>query len=168
MTVLSDRAIRANAIVDPLCERTLFRGMSFGLSHCGVDVRADIDSLGYDNDYRRTMTTDGNGIILESGQSVLLSIIEWFRMPPGVVGFVKDKSTWSRHGLFSAQAVLEPGWHGYLGVRMANIGGGDIAIIHGEPIVQVVFHWIDAVPETLYDGKYQNQGRGAQGPRYEG
>jgi len=170
MTVLSNNAIRANNIMDPQCDRTVFRGKSYGISHCGVDVRvdlSDVDNLTLGTPYCMTMTPDGNGILLKPQQSILLGIIERFKMPDGVVGFVKDKSTWSRMGLFSAQAVLEPGWHGHLTVRMTNMGDEDISIIHGEPIVQVVFHWIDRVPDTLYDGKYQNQERGPQGPRYE-
>jgi len=134
---------------------------------CGYDVRVDIDS---DPSLQGepVWTPDGDGIRLEPGKSALLSIIERFTMPTGVVGFVKDKSTWSRQGLFMAQAVIEPGWEGFLSIRVVNNGDGAITIVHGEAIAQVVFHSLDATPENGgYDGKYQNQESGPQGPKFE-
>ena len=166
--ILSDKTIRLNNIVDPCEERTVFRGKSYGLSSCGYDVRVDLSNVIVYDQYRYVMTPDGDGIALDPGQSILVGIVEYFNMPSGVVGFVKDKSTWSRQGLFMAQSVLEPGWRGYLSLRIANLGDEPLTIVDREPIAQVVFHWIDSVPEHTYgDGKYQGQERGPQGPRFE-
>lgn len=165
--ILSDQTIRLNGIVTPCEERGKFRGKSFGLSHCGYDIRADLKDVEDWHEYRHVMTPDGDGIALNPGQSVLLAVREHFSMPPGVVGFVKDKSTWARQGLFTSQAVLEPGWRGYLSIRVANLGSNELVIVDGEPIAQVVFQWIDNVPERTYTGKYQGQERGPQGPRFE-
>lgn len=149
--ILSDKAIRLNNIVSPCEERTVFRGKSYGLSCCGYDVRVDLGARCY----------------LAPGQSILVATVEHFNMPPNVCGFVKDKSTWARQGLFVSQAVLEPGWKGYLSVRIANLGDAELTIVDREPIAQVIFQWIDGVPENTYSSKYMGQERGPQGPKFE-
>ncbi len=108
---------------------------------------------------------DGDGISLDPGQSILVGLQEHFDIPSDVVGYVRDKSTWSRQGLFTAQAVLEPGWKGFMALRIVNLGNEALTIVDREPIAQVVFHKLDRIPERTYTGKYQDQGRGPQGPR---
>jgi dCTP deaminase len=166
--ILSDKTIRRLGIVDPCEEPGKFRGKSYGLSSAGYDVRVDLNAVGslptepWPNP---VMTPDGDGISLAPGQSVLVSLREHFDMPLDIVGYVRDKSTWSRMGLLAAQAVLEPGWKGYLTLRIFNLGSEALTIVDGEPIAQVVFHMLEGVPERTYSGKYQGQGRGPQGPR---
>ncbi len=165
--ILSDKYIRGNNIVSPFHTRTVFRGMSFGLSSCGYDVRANLSSLDEWYDYGHVQTPDGDGIRLQPGKSVLISIIEHFNMPLNVVGFTNDKSTWARQGLSVGRCVIEPGWKGYLSLRLVNQGEEALTIIQGDPITQIVFHWIDSQPEKTYTGKYQGQQQGPQGPRFE-
>lgn len=170
--ILTDVAIRLNDIMHPCEERGRFRGVSYGLSHCGYDVRADLspeilDLMTLDTGLRMTMTPDGNGIVLGKGDSALIGVRERFVMPAGVAGMVRDKSTWARQGLMTTQAVLEPGWEGHLAIRVFNVGDDELAIVDGMGIAQVVFHWLDGLPETVYEGKYQDQKRGPQGPRFE-
>jgi dCTP deaminase len=157
-----------NDIVTPCAEPGVFRGKSYGLSSAGYDVRVDLFANGAfeQEPYPRSvMTPDGDGISLEPGKSVLVGLQEHFDMPLDVVGYVRDKSTWSRQGLFTAQAVLEPGWKGYMALRIVNLGNEALTIVDREPIAQVVFHRLESLPDRSYSGKYQGQGRGPQGPR---
>ena len=169
--ILSSQSIRLHNLVTPCEDRGVFRGMSYGLSACGYDVRADLMHIGdplVNSGVRRTVTTpDGPGVLLEPGQSILVPLDEYFQLPPNVAGLVKDKSTWARRGLLVNQAVLEPGWSGHGTVRVVNVGTEDLSIIDREPIAQVVFYWLDEPSSQPYTGKYQNQERGPQGPRYE-
>ena len=168
--ILSDKTIRRLDIVSPCEEPGRFRDKSYGLSCAGYDVRVDLDLdggpgvVGMDG-CSRVMTPDGDGIALRPGQSALVGLVEHFNMPINAVGYVRDKSTWSRLGLSTAQAVLEPGWKGYMTLRITNLSEDDLTIVDREPIAQVVFHWMDLIPERTYSGKYQGQGRGPQGPR---
>lgn len=168
--ILSDKTILRLGIVHPCKPRTVFRGKSYGLSSAGYDVRVDLDDgpggAGIDG-CARVMTPDGDGILLEPGQSVVVGVVEHFAIPSDIVGYVRDKSTWARMGLLTAQAVLEPGWKGYLALRITNVGPEALTIVDREPIAQVVFHMIDCEPENTYSGKYQGQGRGEHGPRLE-
>jgi dCTP deaminase len=83
-------------------------------------------------------------------------------MPPDVIGFVHDKSSWARKGLAVQNTVIEPGWRGYLTLELTNHGRDALEITEGDPIAQIVFHYLDALTEQPYVGKYQDQGYGPQ------
>ena len=165
--ILSDKTIRDARIVTPCEEPGAFRGKSYGLSMAGYDVRVDLINIGDLDEFlpSAVLTPDGGGIRLDPGQSTLVGVQEHFDIPSDVVGYVRDKSTWSRMGLLTAQAVLEPGWKGYLTLRIINVGSEALTIVDREPIAQVVFHRLESIPDRSYSGKYQGQGRGPQGPR---
>lgn len=154
--ILSGQTIRKFAIVSPFFEKTVVRGMSFGCSAAGYDVRVEFDEEG------RLLET-----ALAPGGFILASTIECFRMPNDVMGIVHDKSTWARRGLAVQNTVIEPGWFGYLTLELANHGSELLRIRRGDPIAQVVFHQVDQPVEKPYRGKYQKQKRGPVGPRSE-
>lgn len=152
MTVLSGSSIRARKILDPCRETYKVEGMSAGLSHAGYDVTLELP--------------EGKQIIVLPGDFRLLAAAERFTVPNDVMGFVKGKSTWARAGLLVFNTVIEPSWCGYLTLEVANLGENPILLEDGYPIAQIIFHYISGEVEG-YDGKYQDQGRGPQGPRYE-
>ena len=149
---LSANTLRKIKPVDPFVERGVFRGMSYGLSLCGYDIRI------------------AEQVTLNSNDFSLASSIERFEMPKNVVGFVHDKSTWARRGLQVQNTVIEPGWEGYLTLELSTSKLPPpyrwLYIEKGAPIAQILFAHIDEDTEG-YTGKYQNQEEGSQGPRYE-
>ncbi len=171
MSILADHQIKNFEIIDPFHERTVFRGMSFGVSSAGYDVRVDLtnawDMTTQGHDLRTVHTTDGDGILLGDRQSALVGVVEHFNMPLNVVGFVHPKSTWARRGIIPAHCVLEPGWKGYLTMLLTNHSGEDVTIVDREPIAQIIFHAMDQMPLNSYTGKYQGASCGPQGPRFE-
>lgn len=134
--------------VDPFVERGVIRGRSFGLSLAGYDIRHSFSC------------------VVTPGMFRLGSSLEKFRMPRHLMGIVHDKSTWARQGLAVQNTVIEPGWEGYLTLEFTNHGRKNLFIEEGDPIAQVVFHFID-VPSGAYEGKYQNQGPDPQGALFE-
>jgi dCTP deaminase len=58
--------------------------------------------------------------------------------------------------------VIEPGWSGYLTLELTNHGHDALDILWGDPIAQIVFHWLDHATDQPYNGKYQDQKRGPQ------
>lgn len=155
--ILSGDSIREAGIIHPYMERTVHNGMSFGVSHCGYDVRIDLPGQFQEN-----------GWFLGAGKFLLAATLEQFEMPNDVVGVVHDKSTWARRGLSVFNTVIEPGWCGYLTLELVchRVHSEAILVQQGDPIAQVVFHRIDR-PVAGYSGKYQNQERGAQDARVE-
>ena len=126
-------------MISPFKEKyTSFNGISGGLSAAGYDVSVEFDALGEQYE-----------MCLYGGEFKLASTVEFFKMPPGIIGIVHDKSTWARRGITVQNTVIEPMWNGHLTLELAN---------HGSPIAQIIFHEVDGA--DAYDGKYQNQERG--------
>lgn len=130
--------------VEPMCERTKFNGMTYGVGPAGIDLRI-IET-----------------IEIKAGSFILASCIEHFAMPSNLLGVVHDKSTWARLGLCVQNTVIEPGWRGFLTIELTNHSKDDIKILSSTPICQVVFHILDVHTIQPYDGKYQDQVKGAQ------
>lgn len=159
--ILPDWQIRQRGIFTPFCERSKQRGMSYGLSFAGYDVRVDLDD-------DHNLMGDVYALLLPPGRFVLASTMEHFAIPNDVMGIVHDKSTWARLGLAVQNTVLEPGWRGYLTLELTNHGPQDILVYHGDPIAQIVLHQLAAPPEHTYEGgKYQDQEQGPQAARFE-
>jgi len=142
--IASAQTIRNLAPIFPLKEKTIFNGMSYGLSAAGYDIRI------------------AQTVIIPTNGFVLASAIEFFDMTDQLLGIVHDKSTWARRGLSVFNTVIEPGWKGYLTLELKNQGDAEIYIESGSPIAQVIFHILDEPTELPYSGKYQNQLAGPQ------
>lgn len=148
--ILSAQTIRARSgMIEPFYERRVVNGMSFGLSACGYDVRI------------------AEHVRLERGAFALASTIEHFDLPADVVGMLCDKSTWARRGLSIFNTVAEPGWRGHLTLELVNHGPETLILWPGDPVGQMVFHWLDLPTDQPYTGKYQDQAKGPQSAREE-
>lgn len=159
--LLSGTEISRRNIISPHAPRMeITRGtrkLSYGESICGYDVRCEFDSDGSELD-----------VYLMPGEFKLVSTLEHFTMPLDVCGFVRDKSSWARRGLSVFNTVIEPGWKGFLTIELINQGAETIHLRHGDPIAQIQFELIHALPSVEfqgYSGKYQNQERGPQQAR---
>lgn len=154
--IASGQTIREAGIFDPFSERTKHNGMTFGVGPAGYDVRVEFDDSGVIN-HR----------CLKPGEFILASTIERFTMPTNLLGIVHDKSTWARLGIAVQNTVIEPGWCGWLTLELTNHSGKIVTIKRGDPIAQIVFHYLDKPASVAYDGKYQNQKRGPVQPILE-
>lgn len=158
MSVLSGSMIRQRQIIVPhFSRKNVTYGenkFTFGEGPAGYDVRVE---------FARN-TTDGIGMQLSPNGFMLASTMEEFFMPPDVIGFVCDKSSWIRRGLSVHNTVIEPGWHGFLTLELKNVGHDCISIFEGSPIAQVIFHEVVGTVNP-YNGKYQDQERGPQSAR---
>jgi dCTP deaminase len=135
----------------PFVERDEVRGRSFGLSCASYDVRI------------------AQSLTIHPGEFVRASTMEKFDIPHDVLIVVHDKSSWARHGLSAFNTILDPGWRGYVTLELINLGKSTLAILVGDPIVQVVCHLLTEPTEQPYGfngtGKYQDQEAGPQGAR---
>ena len=156
MSVLSGQSIykfanEGRSIITPFSSiKQIVNGKSYGLSACGYDVRI-----------AEKITLHASTGRFPSCMQ-LASTMERFNMPTNVVGIVHDKSSWARKGLAVQNTVIEPGWRGYLTLELTNHGSGDITLQAGDPIAQIIFHWLDEETHFPYKGKYQDQAAGPQ------
>ena len=147
--ILPAQDIRDRRMVTPHHERSVVRGMSYGLSSAGYDVRIAQD------------------VLLWPGRFVLASTVERFDMPPDVLGSVADKSTWARRGVAVQNTIIEPGWRGFLTLELTMHAWRVLRIRAGDPIAQIIFHQLAAATTAPYRGKYQDQPSGPVPAREE-
>jgi dCTP deaminase len=143
--ILSSQEIRYLKILSPFKEKYKVGEISGGLSVASYDVALDQD------------------IELCMGKLTLASTIEHFDMPSNVCAVVHDKSTWARCGVTVLNTFIDPGWRGFLTLEI-SIHEGYIKLKKGIPIAQIVFSYLNEIPEKLYDGKYQDQQKGVTKP----
>jgi len=138
--VITGSEILARSIFSPAAPRTYHAetGMTFGAGPAGYDIRIK------------------QALDLYPGQFALASSLEHFNVPTDLVGFVHDKSSLARLGLFLGMGVVESGWRGHLTIEIKNQGYRPIHLLAGQPISQIVFHLV-ANPTQGYDGRYQDQ-----------
>lgn len=153
MTILSAQSIKrlceAGMITPFVDHKVVVTGTSYGLSSCSYDVRIAHD------------------LALYPGEPSLAHTIEDFRMPSNVAGFVVDKSTYARRFMTAMNTLIDPGFIGNLTLELVNLGKERIVIKAGDPICQIVFHFLDEPTDRPYIGKYQHQSKASHGPRFE-
>jgi dCTP deaminase len=138
--IILGQEIYNRMVLIPRKERTVHEetGLTYGASFAGYDIRIKQD------------------VMLDPGEFKLASSYERFVVPPDLIGFVCDKSSLARMGLFVGVGVIEPGWQGWLTLELKNQGNDQLFVMAGQPIAQIVFHRLD-VNVLGYAGRYQDQ-----------
>lgn len=139
MIILGEEIFKRRVIFPPT-EHTVHEetGLTYGASFAGYDIRIKQD------------------VMLDPGEFTLASSYDRFAVPPDLIGFVCDKSSLARMGLFVGVGVIEPGWQGWLTLELKNQGNNQLFVMAGQPIAQIVFHRVDG-NVVSYGGRYQNQ-----------
>lgn len=150
--ILSAQSIMRRRPIKPFCVgKLIHRGMSYGLSAAGYDIRVD------------------QSFVMWPLRFTLASSVEEFDMPDDLLGIVCDKSTWARRGITVQNTVIEPGWRGFLTIELCNHSWGFRRIRAGDPIAQILFLQLDEATIRPYgSGKYQAQPNRPVPARMEG
>jgi len=130
---------RPQPLITPFTERAVVNGKSYGLSGCSYDVRIDQD------------------LVLEPGQTALVSTIEKFHFPDNICASVVDKSTYARKFVSAFNTHFDAGFRGYATIELANLGTETVTYERGDPVCQFKFEWLDEPTELPYRGKYNDQ-----------
>jgi dCTP deaminase len=106
--------------------------------------------------------------VLHPGEFILASTQEHVTLPPNLMARVEGKSSLGRLGLIihATAGFIDPGFQGDITLEMTNLLRVPIVLHAGQPICQVSFSWMSAVPRKTYDGHYQGQ-RGVTASRWE-
>lgn len=150
-----------------LPEKTIISGSSAGLSSASYDLRIGHDLVIGPNP-AALMRVDGHR---SEGAGlpfwVLAHTLEDLNIPTNIAAFVIDKSTYARRFMSAFNTYIDPGFVGNLTLELVNHGPEEIHIKAGDPICQLVFHWLDQTTDRPYVGKYSNQPRRPVGPIFE-
>lgn len=94
--------------------------------------------------------------IIKPREHLLLSSIEYLKLPRDIMGFVLLRSTYARLGLSIPPTIINAGSEGELTIEL--IGGPfPVKIRRGDRVVQIVFIKLSSPAQRPYKGRYQNQ-----------
>jgi dCTP deaminase len=107
--------------------------------------------------------------ILQPGEVVLATTLEFIEMPRNVCCDLKLKSTVGRNFINHCLAgFIDPGFFGQITLELHNIGPNPYVLRYKDRIAQLIFLAMEEEPEIAYGekgtGKYQNQ-IGATAPK---
>lgn len=176
----TDRGERLALIRPFRPDKLVINGVSGGLSSASYDLHIGHDlTLGPDpgmviHDYMQRCSSGAAAIehaYMRINKSpppnALAYSLEHFGIPHDVSAYIVDKSSYARRFTSAFNTLFDAGFKGVATLELVNHSGESIVIKKGDPICQIVFHWLDQPTDRPYDGKYQNQPARAVGPRFE-
>ncbi|QOJ78469.1 dCTP deaminase [Infirmifilum lucidum] len=111
-------------------------------------------------DYYKVFRTDS--FILQPYMKVLVTTLEYVKMPENVAGLIGVRSTFARLGVSIPPTLIDAGFEGELTIEIHG-GAFPIVLRKGMRFAHVAFFKIEG-PPVAYRGKYQGQ-RGVTLPR---
>lgn len=147
------------------------RGLSYGLSSYGYDVRIAEEFKIFTNvhnsivdpkafDPKTFVDFMGPVCVIPPNSFVLGRTVEYLRIPRDVLAICVGKSTYARCGIIVNVTPLEPEWEGHVTIEISNTTPLPAKIYAGEGIAQFLFLQADQICRTSYKdklGKYQGQ-----------
>lgn len=106
--------------------------------------------------------------VLEPGELVLASTLEYVRTPDDLVVHVEGRSSWGRLGLLThiTAGYVDPGFEGNVTLELYNVGPHALELHTGtgsEPIAQLVFIRLDRPATEPYSDR-RNKYQMSEGP----
>lgn len=165
------RMSQKEGMIRPFSAKQIKRGISYGLSSYGYDIRvADefkiftnvcssvVDPKRFDN--RSFVDVKAKSILVPPNSFALARTVEYFKIPRSVLTICLGKSTYARCGIIVNVTPFEPEWEGYATLEISNTTPLPAKIYANEGIAQLLFFEADEVCDVSYKdkkGKYQGQ-----------
>jgi dCTP deaminase len=162
---------RSHQMINPFSEHQVSKGISFGLSSYGYDMRLSdefklFNPQGLDEIDPKTVShahfTDvqAESILIPPNTFALGKSIEYFKIPRDVITLCLGKSTYARSGIIVNVTPFEPEWEGFATISLSNTAPVPARVYAHEGIAQIIFIEGDQVCMNSYKdkkGKYQGQ-----------
>jgi len=146
-------------IIDPIDEKQIQPASvdirldrTFCILNLKKDTRIHLDRI------PKYHNVEKDEFVLQPGQFILGSTIEYIKLPNNLTAFVEGRSSMGRLGLFIQNAGwVDPGFEGNITLELFNASQYAIVLTYGRRIGQLVFAKMDKDAENPYRGKYQKQ-----------
>ena len=127
------------------------------LEPASYDIR--LGTEGITSSTKKKVNIEETGYIsIEPGEFAVFLSLEYFEMPNDMVGNIGMKSKFARKGLILLAGLqLDPGFKGYLTLRMFNTSTQTIALSFKEKIGMIQFIQLVVPAKKPYSGPYQEQ-----------
>jgi len=175
MAVKSDRWIKKMAqkhdMIRPFSARQVKKGISYGLSSYGYDIRVADEFKIFHNvnssvidpknfNVASFMDVKAKSILIPPNSFALARSVEYFKIPRDVITICLGKSTYARCGIIVNVTPFEPEWEGHATLEISNTTPLPAMIYANEGIAQILFLGADEICRVSYKdkkGKYQGQ-----------
>ncbi len=175
MSVKSDRWIEKmalkHAMIKPFSSKQVKKGISYGLSSYGYDIRVADEFKIFTNvnssiidpkNFSPNSFTDvrAKTILIPPNSFALARSVEYFKIPRDVITICLGKSTYARCGIIVNVTPFEPEWEGHATLEISNTTPLPARIYSNEGIAQIIFLGADEICRVSYKdkkGKYQGQ-----------
>lgn len=107
---------------------------------------------------------DGSSFVIYPGERVLLSTLEYIKLPDDLMGFVELRSTYARLGLSLPPTIVDAGFEGNITLEVLG-SSFPVKLYSGDRFAHVIFAKTLSPVEKPYSGRYQKQ-RGVTLPRF--
>ncbi|EWG06442.1 MAG: deoxycytidine triphosphate deaminase [Candidatus Aramenus sulfurataquae] len=102
------------------------------------------------------VVTHGHEFIIGPHEHVLLTTLEYVKMPNDLVGFVNLRSTFARLGLFIPPTIIDAGFEGQITIELVG-SEFPVRLKKGTRFIHVIFAKTTTPVENPYRGKYMGQ-----------
>lgn len=175
MPVKSDNWIKKMArtknMIRPFSDKQITKGISYGLSSYGYDIRVADEFKVFTNvnssiidpkNFSENSFIDikSSSILIPPNSFALARTVEYFKIPREVITICLGKSTYARCGIIVNVTPFEPEWEGYATLEISNTTPLPARIYANEGIAQLIFLEADEICKVSYKdkkGKYQGQ-----------
>jgi len=175
MSVKSDTWIkqmcRKHAMIRPFTPKQIRKGISYGLSSYGYDIRVadefkiftDVNSDIIDPkkfSMGSFVDVKAKSVLIPPNSFALARTVEYFKIPRDVITICLGKSTYARCGIIVNVTPFEPEWEGFATLEISNTTPLPAKIYANEGIAQILFLGANEICEVSYKdkkGKYQGQ-----------
>jgi dCTP deaminase len=115
---------------------------------------------------REIEVKDGESFIIQPGDFVLGSTIEYLELPDDLVGSLEGRSSIGRLGVIihSTSSSIECGFRGNITLELANMGKMPVALYPGMRICSISFNQLSSPAITPYYKKKKAKYSGQKGP----
>jgi len=165
------RMSRKHDMIRPFTPRQIKKGISYGLSSYGYDIRVadefkiftDVNSSVIDpKNFSPKSFIDirATSILIPPNSFALARSVEYFKIPRDVITICLGKSTYARCGIIVNVTPFEPEWEGHATLEISNTTPLPARIYANEGIAQILFIGADEICKVSYKdkrGKYQGQ-----------
>jgi len=162
---------RDRDMIRPFSAKQISKGISYGLSSYGYDIRVADEFKIFTNvntsiidpkDFSIDSFIDvkAKSIIIPPNSFALARTVEYFKIPRDVITICLGKSTYARCGIIVNVTPFEPEWEGYATLEISNTTPLPARIYANEGIAQILFLGADEICQVSYKdkkGKYQGQ-----------
>ncbi len=179
--LLSDRDIK-KALQDGRIKLTPPPDLATQLGSCSIDLRLgneirifrhskvpfiDVHNMQEADALMESITIpDGDPIVLQPGDLVLATAMEWLEIADDLVGRIEGRSSLGRLGIIvhGTASVFDPGWRGKPVMELGNLGVVPVMLYPGMRVCAFTFEELSSKADVPYHMKAGNKYAGQEKP----